>query len=86
MNDQLILETLDCLMVLHGEGAHVDAGSLARHLGVRPTEVAQALLHLERKGLADAGTARLTLAGLTAAAALAAHRASRASRTLARAA
>jgi Mn-dependent DtxR family transcriptional regulator len=76
MTHSIILETLDSLLVLHGLNVRVDAGALARRLGVRPTEVAHALVHLERRGLADAATARLTLAGLAAATALAAHRVS----------
>jgi Mn-dependent DtxR family transcriptional regulator len=47
------------------------AGALATRVGdLRPTEVAEALLVLERRGLVDAGRARLTFAGLAVAASL----------------
>lgn len=66
--DTLVLDVLDVLYTQ----AHVpsDASSLALHLGVTPTRVAEALIHLERRGMADANRARLTLRGLAAAASL----------------
>ena len=66
--DTLVLDVLDVLYTR----AHVpsDASSLALHLGVTPTKVAEALLHLEERGMADATRARLTLRGLAAASAL----------------
>ncbi len=73
-HETLILSTLDSLFVLHGMNAAVDASAIARRVGTSPTRVAEALLHLEGKGLVDATKARLTLAGLSAAAAFAAHR------------
>ncbi|MBO6939867.1 MAG: hypothetical protein JJ863_33150 [Deltaproteobacteria bacterium] len=66
--DTLVLDVLDVLYTQ----AHVasDATTLALHLGVTPTRVAEALLHLETRGMADASKARLTLQGLAAASAL----------------
>ncbi len=66
--DTLVLDVLDVLYTR----AHVpsDASSLALHLGVTPTRVAEALLHLEKRGMVDATKVRLTLSGLTAAASL----------------
>lgn len=66
--DTLVLDVLDVLYTR----AHVpsDASSLALYLGVSPTRVAEALLHLEKRGMADATKVRLTLRGLTAAASL----------------
>ncbi len=74
-HESLVLGTLDTLYLLHGENLRVDASAIARRIGARPTEVGQALLHLESRGLADATSARLTMAGLAAAAAFAAARA-----------
>jgi Mn-dependent DtxR family transcriptional regulator len=74
-HEDLILQTLDALYVLHGEAVSiVDASTLARHLGTSATRVAETLLHLESRGLVDASTARLTMAGLATAAALSAAR------------
>jgi Mn-dependent DtxR family transcriptional regulator len=70
MDDQLILGTLDSLYHLSEMTLPTDAGAIARRLGRSASEVGAALLHLERRGLADASLARLTLAGLAAAAAL----------------
>ena len=66
--DTLVLDVLDVLYTR----AHVpsDASSLALYLGVSPTRVAEALLHLEKRGMVDAIKVRLTLRGLTAAASL----------------
>ncbi len=47
-----------------------DAGHLARRCGVTRTQIAEGLLHLERKGLVDAERLKLTLTGLAAANAL----------------
>jgi Mn-dependent DtxR family transcriptional regulator len=74
-HESLVLGTLDALYLLHGENLRVDASAIGRRIGARPTEVARALLHLESKGLVDASQARLTMAGLAAAAAFAAARA-----------
>jgi len=73
--EQLILSTLDALYILHGESVRVDASAIARRIGARPVQVAEALFHLESRGLVDASTAALTLPGLAAAAALSAARA-----------
>jgi Mn-dependent DtxR family transcriptional regulator len=59
-----------------------DAGSIAKALGARPTQVGEALLVLERRGLVDAARVRLTMVGLAVAAACLTNR----SRALARAA
>ena len=71
-HDTLVLDLLDLLYAQ----AHLpsDATTLALRLGVTPTRIAEALLHLERRGMADASRARLTLRGLAAAAALNAAR------------
>jgi Mn-dependent DtxR family transcriptional regulator len=66
--DTLVLGVLDALYLLADR--HPDASSLALRLGATPSAVADALLHLEKRGLADAGSIRLTLRGLAAAAAL----------------
>ncbi len=66
--DTLVLDVLDALYTR--TDAPSDASTLALHLGVTPTRVAEALLHLERRGMADASRARLTLRGLAAASAL----------------
>jgi Mn-dependent DtxR family transcriptional regulator len=49
------------------------AGRIAARVGLSPTEVAEILLHLEARGLVDAGRARLTLRGLAVAHALVEH-------------
>lgn len=74
MDAQIILGTLDSLHFLSGSGLPTDAGGIGRRIGRSASEVAQALLHLERRGLVDASRARLTLQGLAAAVALAAQR------------
>jgi hypothetical protein len=48
----------------------IDAGALARAAGLRTIAAAQALIELERAGLADATRARLTMFGLARAARL----------------
>jgi hypothetical protein len=73
MDAHLILSTLDSLHVLSGLGLPTDAGGIARRIARSPTEVAAALLHLERRGLANASRARLTMAGLAAAVTLSRH-------------
>lgn len=71
MNDEtLLFGTLRALFQLARTDLPADAGTLAARLGVRPVRLAQALLHLERKGLVDAGRVRLTLHGLAVAASL----------------
>ncbi|MFT3926011.1 MAG: hypothetical protein QM778_25935 [Myxococcales bacterium] len=47
-----------------------DAGSVARLLGLRASQVAQALVELDVQGLVDAERARLTMRGLAVAAGL----------------
>ncbi len=72
MNDaHLLLGILDQLLGHAHETT--DVGRLARALGRTPSEIAAALLHLEHKGLVDAGRVRLTLAGLAAASSLREH-------------
>lgn len=68
----LVLSLLDLLLSLGDRPA--TAGRLGARLGVSPLRVAEGLLHLERRGLVDAGRARLTLRGLAIAAALRASR------------
>ncbi len=70
MNDTR-LQILDILR--QRADRRTDVGHLAARLSVSRTQVAEALLHLERKGLVDAGELRLTLGGLAAAQALAAQ-------------
>jgi DNA-binding IclR family transcriptional regulator len=64
MNATILLSVLQHLMALTGAGAHTSATTLARAVGTSPTNVARALLHLERRGLCDASRMRLTLGGL----------------------
>lgn len=78
MDDQIILGTLDSLYHLASLSLPTDAGGIARRIGRSPSEVADALVHLECRGLVDASRARLTMAGLAAAVALAARAAHRA--------
>ena len=73
----VILGTLDALLALARMDHPASAGLVADRLGVSATRVAEALLHLEGRGLADASAVRLTLAGLAAASALAADGARR---------
>ncbi len=49
------------------------AGRIATEVGLSPTAVGEILLHLERRGLVDAGRARLTMRGLAIAHALTEH-------------
>ncbi|MEM9074706.1 MAG: hypothetical protein AAGE52_39790 [Myxococcota bacterium] len=60
------------------EGARTTVGDLVFALHASATEVADALVQLDRKGLVDAGRVRLTMMGLAAASALAASSVSRA--------
>jgi hypothetical protein len=50
-----------------------DAGRLAERVGFSKVAVAEVLLHLERRGLVDAGKVRLTIRGLAIAHALTEH-------------
>ena len=72
MNRQVLFTILEELLT-RGE-RRTDAGHLAQVCGTTRTYIAEALLHLDRKGLVDASTSRLTLAGLGAASALRADR------------
>ncbi len=80
---ELLFAVLDVLYTLSPTQARLNAGTLARRLGVAPHEAACALVHLEQRGLADAGRARLTLRGLAVAAALAAQTAAQGVRRVA---
>lgn len=71
--EQMILATLIALFDLAQGDDPARADNLAGRIGATPTAVAEALLHLERRGLVDAGRARLTMRGLAAAAALRTH-------------
>lgn len=68
MNRQLLFEILNVL--LDRAERRTDVGVLAGHCGAARREIAEALLHLDRKGLVDASQVRLTLQGLAAATAL----------------
>jgi Mn-dependent DtxR family transcriptional regulator len=50
-----------------------DAGRLAERVGLSKVAVADVLIHLERRGLVDAGKVRLTIRGLAIAHALTEH-------------
>lgn len=65
----LIFATLDALLELTAV-SRPETGALCRLVGASPTRVAEALLHLERRGLVDASRVRLTMSGLAAASAL----------------
>ena len=64
MNKDTILPVLHALYVQSSEASFVDVGVLSRRTGFSPIRVAEALLHLERKGLCDASRCRLTMHGL----------------------
>ena len=68
MNRQTLFMVLDVL--LDRAELRTDAGHLAKRCGVTRTQIAEALLHLDRKGLVDASRVKLTLSGLAAANAL----------------
>ena len=68
MNRRLLFTILDVL--LDRAERRTDAGVLATLCGVSRTEIAEAIVHLERKGLVDASRLKLTLPGLAAANAL----------------
>ena len=59
---------------LNARDRPADAGSVARLLGITPSEAARALLLLDGKGLLWAERCRLTMAGLSVAARLSAQR------------
>lgn len=71
-HEALVLGLLDLLLTLADRPA--TAGLLGARLGVSRLRVGEGLLHLERRGLVDAGRARLTLRGLAIASALRAAR------------
>lgn len=68
-----ILGTLLALFDLARGDDPARADNVAGRLGVSPAAVAKALVHLEARGLVDAGRVRLTLRGLSTAAALRRH-------------
>lgn len=78
-HEALVLGLLDLLLTLADRPA--TAGRLGTRLGVSPLRVAEGLIHLERRGLVDAGKARLTLHGLAIATALRAAREEERART-----
>lgn len=63
-------QTLYALFCLSRDTRHISATTLAAALGFTPTRTAAVLLELERANLVDATRARLTMAGLAAAARL----------------
>jgi Mn-dependent DtxR family transcriptional regulator len=69
----LLFALLDALYTLSPTQARLDAPSLARRLGVSPSDAARALVRLEQLGLVDAVRVRLTMRGLAVAAAHAAQ-------------
>ena len=73
MTQHAILSTIDSLYILQSSCVSPEVGGLARRAGLTPTAVAEALLHLEKRGLVDGSGVRLTMPGLVAAAALHAH-------------
>ena len=68
MNREILFTILDVL--LDRAERRTDAGVLATRCGISRTQVAEALLHLDRKGLVEASRVKLTLQGLAAATAL----------------
>jgi Mn-dependent DtxR family transcriptional regulator len=71
----LFTDLLIALLDLAQNDQAAQAGALAARVDARPLDVAEALVSLERRGLVDAGRARLTFGGLAVAAALRARRA-----------
>ena len=71
MHTPIAAKVLETIHELQCRDRAPNAGSIARALAVRPTQVGEALLHLERLGLVDASRARLTMRGLALAAAFA---------------
>ncbi|MEM9187777.1 MAG: hypothetical protein AAGF12_01275 [Myxococcota bacterium] len=71
------IQVLDSLYVLAQCDRRADVGAIAEHLGLRPTQVGEAMVHLEAKGLVDAERGRLTMRGLAASTALRAARRTR---------
>ncbi len=69
MNTAVLLPVLHTLYTLSREVSHVDVGTLSRHLRVSPIRTAEALIALEERGLCSATKCRLTMRGLTVAAA-----------------
>ncbi|MDH5673136.1 MAG: helix-turn-helix domain-containing protein [Myxococcales bacterium] len=66
--DRMAPRILHALFCLSRDTGHISATTLAAAASVTPTEAARLLVELERKGLVDASRARLTMAGLVAAA------------------
>jgi DNA-binding MarR family transcriptional regulator len=78
MNSQLTLASLVLAVFdLVRLGLPADPDRLAGRLGIEISRVERALAELERRGLADAGRARLTLAGLALASQLDMERSAR---------
>ncbi len=78
MNSQLTLASLVLAVFdLVRLGLPADAERLAGRLGIETVRVERALVELERRGLADAGRARLSLAGLALASQLDMERSAR---------
>jgi len=78
MNSQLTLASLVLAVFdLVRLGLAADAERLAGRLGIETVRVERALAELERRGLADASRARLTLAGLALASQLDMERSAR---------
>ncbi len=78
MNSQPSLASLVvALFDLARLGLAADVERLAGRLGIEPSRIERALAELERRGLADARRARLTLAGLALASQLDMERSAR---------
>jgi DNA-binding MarR family transcriptional regulator len=64
MNNDDLYATLYALYTLSRATLPIDAGAIGRLISLTPTQVASALIELERAGLVNASRARLTMAGL----------------------
>ncbi len=73
MSQDTILSVLFTLLELARADVPAHAGEIAQRLGLTAVRVGEVLVHLERRGLADAARVRLTMHGLAVATALAAH-------------
>jgi Mn-dependent DtxR family transcriptional regulator len=73
MTQDEILSVLFALHDLARADVPAHAGEIGLRLGLSATRVGEGLVHLERRGLADAARVRLTMQGLVIARAFAAH-------------
>ena len=67
MEKQISERVLITLFEFRRDGQRCDAGTVAAHLGDRPSRVAATMVRLEGRGLVDASRARLTFTGLAVA-------------------